>query len=138
MADAIAIAKTVTPDTYGAALAAANAGHGVTHAGRSVNRFDSTRIQFTQNRLFTSNVTDQLNDVQLSFVWCVAFPAATGGCFDPNRATTDDAMRIAIVKSARIVNGARATFNAGNHGTPAPDVPSVRYGTSRIVFAPKP
>jgi hypothetical protein len=133
---AIEFARTVTPDNFGASLAMVNRNHGVTHATRNTNRFNGTRIEYTQNALFVANERAQLSDVQLAFVWCVCFPMATGGCFDPTRAADDASMRVAIVKSAGIVAGARRTYNAGKHGCPAPTVPSIRYGSSRVVFAP--
>lgn len=134
----MAHAATVTPDSFGAELRRVNAGHGVTHGARNVNRFDATRIEYTQNATFNRNTSAQLSDVQLLFVWAASFPMATGRVFDVNRATDDATMRVAIVNGCRIVHGARATFNAGKHGCPAPAAPSVRYGSPRVAFAPAP
>lgn len=135
---AMAFAKTVTPDTFANALAAINKTASVTHGGRNTNRFTGTRIEYTQNETFVRNVDAQLSDVQLAFVWCACFPMATGRVFEPNRAIVGgnvDAIRAAIAESARIVNGARNTFNAGKHGCPAPSVPAVRYGDRKTTFA---
>jgi hypothetical protein len=131
---AMAFARTVTPDSFGAELARVNANHGIMHGARNVNRWNGTRIEYTQNETFVRNVDTQLTDVQMLFVWCAAFPMATGRVFDANRATDAATMRDAIVTGARIVNGARATFNAGRHGCPAPAVPSVRYGSPKTTF----
>ena len=142
MADVIAIAKTVTPDTFATTLRAVNAGVDVAHGSRNLNRFDNTRIQFTQNRLFIDNPTHQLTDVQLAFVWCACFPMASGRAFDANRAIVtgdESAIRAAIVNGAKIVNGARGTFNHDGHGMGhKPAVPSVRYGVTKTTFATAP
>lgn len=135
---ALSAARIVTPDTFADALKTANANHGVSHASRNVNRFTGTRIEYTQNDTFTRNVTAQLSDVQLLFVWCVCFPMATGRVFDANRATDDATMRAAIVRGASIVNGARASFNRNGHGWAVPATPSVRYGAKSITFAAPP
>lgn len=133
-ADVMAFAANVTPDNFGAMLTAANTGHGVTHGGRNTNRFNGTRIEYTQNETFVRNVTAQLNDVQLLWTWAVCFPMATGRVFDVNRATDDASMRNAIIAGVGIVRGARRTFNAGKHGCPAPASPSVVYGDRRVTF----
>lgn len=134
MADAITIAKTITPDTFGDVIRAANVGHGIAHGGRSVNRFDSTRIEFTQNRLYADNVTNQLTDVQLLAVWCMAFPMATGRVFDANRATDDKSMRDAIITGTRIVRNVRGQFNNGKHANAAPAAPIPSFGPAKIAF----
>lgn len=138
LTSAMAAAKSITPDTFMAELARVNRDHGMNHGTRNVSRFGATRIQYTQNAIFAMNAAAELTDVQIAWVWNVCFPMATGGCFDPNRAigASVDVQRAAIVKSAAIVNGARREFNAGTHGCPAPAVPSVRYGSARIAFAP--
>jgi hypothetical protein len=136
MDTAFAFARTVTPDTFGASLRTVNHNHGVSHGTRNTNRWNGTRIEYTQNETFTRNAVEQLTDTQLLFVWCAAFPMATGRVFDANRATDDATMRAAIVNGVSIVAGARRSFNAGKHGNPGgPAVESVRYG-GRPSFTP--
>ena len=134
MATLTAFARTVTPDNFGASLSVVNMNHGIAHGGRNVNRFNGTRIEFTQNATFVANAVDQLTDTQLLFIWCAAFPMAAGRVFDANRATDAASMRAAILNGVAIVAGARRAFNAGKHGNVAPASPSVRYG-GRPTFA---
>lgn len=128
-------AANITPDNFGTMLGAANRDHGVTHGSRNVNRFNGTRIEYTQNETFVRNATVNASDVAVLWTWAVCFPMATGRVFDVNRATDDASMRAAIIAGVGIVRGARRTYNAGKHGCPAPASPSVVYGDRRVTFA---
>ena len=127
--DVITLARTVTPATFDAMIARANANHGVVHAGRNVARFTGQRIVFTQNATLTRNAEWQLDDCQLLFVWRVLFPMASGALFTGP-----------MVNGIGIVRGVRAHYNRDGHGMPTgkPAVESVSYGAKRFDVAPAP
>ena len=123
----IDMARGVTLDNIESALSVVNADHGVTHVNRRRCRFTERRIQTVQNETFALNAQPDrmLTDVQLCFVWCACFPMADGMVFAPNRPGT-----VPVLTAVKIVNGARRSYNAGDHGNPvAPSVPSVRFGS---------
>jgi len=134
--DAWTVARNVTMANFADAIAAANANHGVSHTGRNVCRFTGVRIQFAQNASFVKNAEPGfgLSDVGLLFVWCVQFPMASGAVFSPNRPGS-----MPLLTAVHIVNGARRSFNAGQHGNAvAPAVASVRYAVAPAVAPASP
>ena len=127
IADAIAVARHVTPANVDAMVTRYNTNHGVSHAARNVGRLSGGRIMDVQNDFMADN--HGLNDLQIAFVFRVDFPAASGKIFT-------DAMPVAV----SIVRGIRADYNRTGHGSKSDTwrtVKSVATGPTRFDF-PKP
>lgn len=123
----VAVARTVTPDTFTATLGRVNANHGVTLAGRNVGRFSGMRVTAFQNHTLRANADWKLDDVQLAFMWRAEYPMAVGRVFIGS-----------VSDGVSIVRGVRSDYNRTGHGDPAgkPATASESYGARRFDFGP--